>query len=487
MSVAAFCLAAMPTQTASPPASPETVPRSSLETALAQGWSDLTSGRYEEAAFRFRQVLARRSDASDALFGLGIACGKLGQPQEARQALEQYVRLEPSAADGHSALGLVLLATGKRTEAKAELERALRLEPQNLEPAKALAHIEIEDYEGQRAVTWLKPLTASPDFDDEARQLLAAGYAQSGDHRAAIATLGPMLDRQSPPAPEVFILVIGSSLRVSDTALAGHACDLGLRLYLNSDEIEQRCLPVVSMPYINRLQSTLRGSVEDVPTLILMGRLLAELAESMDQADQERCIVLLDKAVALSPADPVALYNLGRGLRLLARAEQAIPVLKRALAANPTGELPVLIWTEIGMAEQRLSHDLGAENALNHAYQLNRGLARHLVGSAFIFHNFLIAGNYKEQAAEVLSELLRWNPAFLPARLEHARVLVAQGRLVDAAGEAEMVATNADPDDMTLLRAAHILLLRLTRRMGRAEAAARHEAWLKNTRAANDP
>jgi tetratricopeptide (TPR) repeat protein len=260
-----------------------------------------------------------------------------------------------------------------------------------------------------------------------------------------------------------------------------------MRSYLNSDEIEQRCLHVVSMSYIKRLESTLRGSIEDVPALILMGRLLAELADSMDQANQQRCITLLNNAVALSPADPVALYNLGRGLRLLARPEQAIPVLKRALAANPAGELPTLIWTEIGLAEQKLSHDVGAEDAFDHAHQFNRGLARHLVSSAFIFHTFLMAENEKQQAAEVLSELLRWNPAFLPARLEHARVLVEQGRLVDAAGEAEMVATNADPDDLTLLRAAHILLLQLSRRMGRAEAAARHEAWLKNTRAASEP
>jgi Tfp pilus assembly protein PilF len=376
----------------------------------------------------------------------------------------------------------VLLAEGKRTQAKAELKRALRLEPRDLEAAKALAHIEIEDYQGQRAVTWLKPLTASAEFDDEARQLLASGYAESGDHRGVMATLGPMLDRQPPPAPEVFILAIGSARRAGDTPFSAHACDLGLRLYLNSDEIEQRCLHDVSMSYIKRLEATLRGSVEDVPTLILMGRLLAEVAESMNQADQERCLALLDNAVALSPADPVALYNLGRGLRLLARPEQAIPMLKRALAANPTGELPVLIWTEVGLAEQQLSHDAGAEGAFAHAHQYNRALARHLVASAFIYHTFLMAGNKKARAAEVLSDILRWNPVFLPARMEHARMLAEAGRSVEAAAEAELVAANADPAELALLRAAHIFLLQLYRRIGRAEASTRHGDWLKQTK-----
>lgn len=485
--VAAFCLTAAPPPVDSRPAIAEPVPGSSIETVLARGWDDLTGGRYKEAASRFRLVLARRSDASEALFGLGIACSQLGRFEEAREALEHYVRLQPSAADGHSALGLVLLATGRRTDAKAELERALRLDPQNLEAAKALARIEIEEYDGPRAVGVLKPLAKSPDFDDEARRLLAAGYAQSGNHRAAVSVLGAMLDRHPPPPPEVFILVTGSALRAGDMAFAEHACDLGLRLYLNSDEIEQRCLHVVSMDFIQRVESTLRGSTEDVPALILMGRLLAEIADSMDQANQERCITLLDRAVALSPADPVALFNLGRGLRLLARPEQAIPMLKRALAANPAGELPVLIWTEIGLAEQKLSHDAAAEDAFGHAQQSNRGLARHMVASAFIYHTFLMAENEKRQAGEVLGEILGWNPAFLPARMEHARMLAEQGQVAEAAGEAEMVATNADPADLTLLRAAHIFLLQLYKRMGRTEEAARHLAWLNNARAASAP
>jgi tetratricopeptide (TPR) repeat protein len=485
--VAALCATAMSPQAPSLPASAGPVPGSSLETVIAQGWGALTGGRYEEAASRFRLVLARRSDASEALFGLGIACGRLGRLPEAREALERYVRLQPSAADGHSALGLVLLAAGKRVDARTELERALRLEPQNLEAAKALAHIDIDEYHGLRAVALLKPFAASAEFDDEARRLLAAGYAQTGDHRTAISVLGPALDRRPPPAPEAFILVISSALRVGDKDYAERACDLGLRLYLNSDEIEQRCLHVVSMDFIQRVESTLRGSTEDVRALILMGRLLAEIADSMDQANQERCITLLDRAVALSPADPVALFNLGRGLRLLARPEQAIPMLKRALAANPTGELPVLIWTEIGLAEQKLSHDAAAEDAFGHAQQSNRGLARHMVASAFIYHTFLTAENEKRQAGEVLSEILGWNPAFLPARMEHARMLAEQGHVAEAAGEAEMVATNADPADLTLLRAAHVFLLQLYKRMGRAEEAARHLAWLNNARAASAP
>lgn len=483
---AALCLTAMPLQTSSRPAGAAPIPDNSTDTVLAQGWSALTGGHAEEAASRFRVVLARRPGAAEALFGLGIACSQLGRLTEAREALQRYVQLEPSAADGHSALGLVLLAAGRRADAQAELQRALRLEPQNLEAAKALAHIEIEEFDGLHAVGLLKPLATLPDFDDDARRLLAAGYAQGGDYRAAVAILGPLLDRHPPPPPEVFILVTGSALRAGDTPLAEHACDLGLRLYLNSDEIEHRCLHVVSMPYVEHLQSTLRGSAEDVPTLILMGRLLAEIAEVSNEATQQRCIKLLEKAVALRPADPVALYNLGRGLRMLLHPEQAIPVLDRALGAHPNAELELLIWTQIGLAGQDLGDQARADDAFGRAFQLNRGLAHHLVASAFIFYGSLRAENKERQAAAVLDDVLHWDPAFLPARMRHAQMLSEDGHLEEAAREAEIVVRNADEEDQPLARAAHILLLQLYTKMGRTVDAARHGAWLKESRAASE-
>jgi tetratricopeptide (TPR) repeat protein len=454
----------------------------SIEALMAEGEQSLGAGRYEEAAAQFRLVLARRSDVPEALFGLGIASSQLGRLEEAREALEHYVSLQPSAADGHCALGVVLLAEGRREGAKAQLERAMRLEPKNLEAAKALAHIATAENNGKRAVALLKPLSTSPDFDDEARRLLAAGYAQSGDDRAALSTLGPVLERNPPPPPNVFMLVIGSALRAGDKALAMHACDLGLRSYLNSDEIELRCLNVTSMSYVNSLESTLRGTAGDVPTLIVMGRLLTGIADVTDQVTRARCIKLLEKAVALSPSDGTAIYNLGRALRMTERPEEAIPVLKRALGTHPSDELQTLIWTQIGLAEQSLRQNSGAEDAFSRAFRLNQGLSRHLAESGFTFYTFLVAANKNSQAAAILAEIVRWDPNFVPARLKHARMLADAGHLPEAVAEAEFVAHNTDPENEPLLRAAHILLLQLYNRMGRPEEAERHSKWLKEAK-----
>jgi len=483
--VAAFSMTVGHAQTA--PRAASAAPMSSPESLLAEGQNYLAAGRYEEAAARFRLVLTRRADVPEALFGLGIAAGQLGRLQEAREALERYVRLQPSSADGHCALGIVLLTAGQRAGARAELERVLRLEPQNLEAAKALAHMATAEYEGARAVALLKPLAASPEFDDEARRLLAAGYAQSGDDKAAISTLGAVLDRQPPPPPDVFVLLAGSALRAGDTAFAERVCGRGLRLYLNSDEMEQRCLRVMSMSFVNGLESTLRGTAEDVPTLILMGRLLAEIAEVTDDATRERCIKLLKNAVALGHSDSTALYNLGRALRMMARPEEAVPVLKQALSAHASNELQTLIWTQIGLAEQQLQHSARAEDAFGRAFQINRNLSRHLAASGFEYYTFLMAANKERPAAEVLDETLKWDPAFLPARMKHAQLLVQAGLLPEAVQEAEFVARNTDLAEHAMLRAAHMLLLQLYTRLGRKDEATRQRTWLQNAPATSEP
>jgi hypothetical protein len=67
--------------------------------------------------------------------------------------------------------------------------------------------------------------------------------------------------------------------------------------------------------------------------------------------------------------------------------------------------------------------------------------------------------------------------------MRRAQALADAGRLEDAAGQAELIARHTDPANQQLLRAAHILLLKLYTKMGRPEQAARHQAWLRSAQA----
>ncbi len=456
------------------------------QNALSKASEDLTAGRFAEAAAGFRSVLAGNPNMPDALFGLGVACGQLGRTVEAQRALERYVRVRPSSSDGHAALGAVLLSAGERKRARSEFERARALEPGNLECIKGLARLELGDFNAQRTVELLRPFSAAPDFDDDAQFLLGAAYASSSEPRLAISILRPLLDRR-PPLPEVFITAAIAGARAGDTGFAERACAIGLRAYLNSDEIEQRCLRIVSAGFVKELEASRRGAPEDFPTLIVLGRLLTDVVESADSPIRERGLEFLKQAVALRPADATALYNLGRCLRVLARPDAALAALRNALAAAPPDELRMLILTQTALAEQQLAHDAAAEDLFRQAMERNRALPRRLPSAALAYYQFLEQASRAREAAAVRDEILRWDAGFLPARMALARALADAGRPADAVAEAEAVARNADPANAQLLRQAHLLLLQTYSRLGRREEAARHQAWLNAARAADRP
>jgi tetratricopeptide (TPR) repeat protein len=482
--VTALCLVAFPAPAVSQAAKSVPLQDPSLQKLLAEASQDLSAGRFGPAASRFRSILAHNPNTAEALFGLGVACSQLGRLEEAQESLRRYVRLQPSAADGHSVLGLVFLAAGKRADARIALERSLRLDPRNLEAAKALAHVEAGDYHGSRVVNLLQPFARSPEFDNESKLLLATGYAQSGNNKEASSILGPLLEQQPPPPPEAYVLAAASSMRAGDGPAAGRACTLGLRAYLNSDEIEQCCLDIARKgeldSFISHLESSLRGIAEDVPNLILLGRLMSDANPEGGAPLRERGLELLQKAVSIDRSDASALYNLGRCLRVLKRSEEAIARLERALTAQPDEELQTLIHTQIGLAERELQRDTEAEQMFRQAFEHNHKAARFLPDPAFAYYTFLVSTGKAKEAAAVLDDILKRKPDFLPVRLEQARAMSKAGHFKEAAEEAELVVRNSDPESRELLRAAHLLLVRLYTQQGRTEEAGRHVAWLKD-------
>ena len=76
-------------------------------------------------------------------------------------------------------MGAVLSATQRDAEAKQEFEKALSIDPKNFDALYNLAGIEAGNQNSARAIELLlQALKQRDDFD--ARQLLAAVYAQSG-------------------------------------------------------------------------------------------------------------------------------------------------------------------------------------------------------------------------------------------------------------------------------------------------------------------
>ena len=90
-------------------------------TPYVRGRAALGEGRYDEAAARFRDVLAADPARGDALTGLGVALYRQGAFDGAADALRRAVAAAPGSAEARLYLGLAHLRRGEDREAEAEL------------------------------------------------------------------------------------------------------------------------------------------------------------------------------------------------------------------------------------------------------------------------------------------------------------------------------------------------------------------------------
>jgi tetratricopeptide (TPR) repeat protein len=91
--------------------------------------SALVEGRYEEAASRFEELLARRPDRLDALVGLGKAKYKLAAFDDAITVLTRAAVQAPKSESAHLYLGLSYLQKGDDGPAEDHLKALLGLAP----------------------------------------------------------------------------------------------------------------------------------------------------------------------------------------------------------------------------------------------------------------------------------------------------------------------------------------------------------------------
>ena len=137
----------------------------------------LAEGRYEEAASRFEEILARHPDRVFALVGLGKARYKLGAFDEAITALTRAAAQAPKSETARLYLGLAYLRKGEDGPAEEHLKALLGLEPHRRLAAQTNRALEL--MRSDHLSTEMRAFIAASleDEADWAREVRAAEYA----------------------------------------------------------------------------------------------------------------------------------------------------------------------------------------------------------------------------------------------------------------------------------------------------------------------
>jgi Tetratricopeptide repeat len=119
------------------PPDPSTAHHDLLKDALEQH----RSGRLDEAAQRYRQILFSEPGHADCLHLLGMVAFQQGDAEQAVGLIRRAIEIHPAAASYYSNLGNVLQSQEKMAEAEACYRRALDIRPDQAEVHLNLGNI----------------------------------------------------------------------------------------------------------------------------------------------------------------------------------------------------------------------------------------------------------------------------------------------------------------------------------------------------------
>jgi predicted O-linked N-acetylglucosamine transferase (SPINDLY family) len=275
------------------------MPASSLQEAFEIALTHHQSGRLQQAAELYRQILGEDPQHAGALHYLGVIAAQSGEKAAAVELLRQAVKLSPDTAEAQHNLGSALKDNGDLDEAIAAYRRAIALLHDYPEAhnnlGKALSAKGLMD---EAIAAYREAIALRPDYADAynnlGRVLLVKGQAR--DAAASFARAAD-LDPSSADAHYNLGLVLHDNGHFD---LAVTAVERALQLRPNY--AEAHCQMGVS--YFDRML--------------------------LDEA-----IAANRRAIALNPGYAPAHNNLGNGLKDIGHLEEALAAYRESLALEP--------------------------------------------------------------------------------------------------------------------------------------------------------
>ncbi|NYZ12319.1 tetratricopeptide repeat protein [Azospirillum sp. RWY-5-1] len=305
----------------------------SVAEALSIALDHHGAGRVVEAETLYRRILAAVPDEANARHLLGVLCGQTGRGGPALRLLREAVALAPAMADHHRNLAALLDATGCGADTLPALRAAHRLIPAHADTADRLARALVAAADraldgGTPAVaarlyrealalrpesTELRFNLAVADRDSGHTADAAAGFADAARRQPELAAAhleqGLALNRLGRPAEAA------RALRRALATVPGHADALYALGTVTTDAAP--------------LRRAIAGTPDHAHAHAALALLHQRAGRTAEAAAGHR------RALALAPALPEALVNLGTAFGELARLDASLQLAQRAVALDP--------------------------------------------------------------------------------------------------------------------------------------------------------
>ena len=279
-----------------------------LHTQTVSAYSEAVAaskkGDYQEAAILFERLENQSPGTTDALLQAGKCYVHLQEFDEAEKALREFVAKDHDSADALYLLGFVLHRENKPQDSLATYTKAAAITPPSGDDLKivALNYVLLKDYTD--AIHWLERAVQMDPRNKEAWYYLGRAYFTQS------------LPKDARRAFEMALTIDPKDARAENS--------LGL-VYENEGNVE-----AATSAYRNAIEWQTEGPHSSEQPYLNLGNLyLSE--ERVDEA-----IALLQKSVALAPANAQAHLKLGVAYMRKGQLNQARTQLEAAVRLDPS-------------------------------------------------------------------------------------------------------------------------------------------------------
>lgn len=326
--------------------------------AFERGAAAMRSGQSAAAELAFRDAVRLAPGMAEAHLDLGLVLGREGKFEEAIRSVQKSIALNPGQSSAHMFLGIFLFQANRPEEARKALQAEIASDPKNAEALTWLGNVEMATGHAERAVG---PLDRAAELTpDDANLLEARGKAHSQVAHDSYARMAK-LDPNSWHVHRVQAQLFSDEGKHAEAAAEYQAA---IKLEpRNPDLYEGLGDEFRAAAQLEAAQGAYEKELALAPANPVAIYNVGSV--KVDRGDAAAGVPLLLSMVKAYPGSPVVEYFLGRGLASLGRDQEAVTWLRQSAGADANGEIGKRSWYELTRLYRKLHQTADAETALN--------------------------------------------------------------------------------------------------------------------------